>query len=59
MRLAGLQGIKRGQILCITVAGDKSLCPLEIILIEAISGDETPRIITRLFAATANFFPAV
>ena len=29
IRLAGLQGIRRGQILRTTVAGDKSLCPLD------------------------------
>jgi len=28
MRQAGLQGIRRGQVVCTTVAGDKALCPL-------------------------------
>lgn len=29
MRRAGLQGIRRGQVVRTTVAGDKSLCPLD------------------------------
>ena len=29
MRRAGLQGIRRGQIVRTTVAGDKALCPLD------------------------------
>lgn len=29
MRRAGLQGIRRGQIVQTTVAGDEALCPLD------------------------------